>query len=178
MLEDQHLQDCQVLASREKIIQKMPRGGQIAEIGVLAGDFSQVLLDTCGPAELHLIDLDLRSYQISQRFADEVESGTVKLHEGNSSRVLKSFADQVFDFIYIDADHSYGGVKKDIQVASQKIRDDGFLVFNDYTFWSPVECVPYGVMHAVNELCIRDGWKVVYFALDPYMYCDAAIRRM
>ena len=178
MLEDRHLENCQIVASRDRIIQRMPHGGHIAEVGVLAGDFSQVLLYECSPTELHLIDLDLRSHKIEKRFAEQVRSGAVILHEGRSSHILKRFPDQHFDFIYIDADHSYEGVKKDINVAKQKIRDDGFLVFNDYTYWSPVECVNYGVMHAVNELCLEEGWQIAFFALDPYMYCDVAIRRM
>lgn len=177
MLEDRHLANCQLVANRDSLIQKMPRHGRIAEIGVLAGDFSQTLLDGCVPAELHLVDLDLRSHQIAGRFSDQVRSGVVVLHEGNSSKILKKFSDHYFDFIYIDADHSYEGVKQDIEIAKQKIRQGGFLIFNDYTFWSPVECIPYGVMHAVNELCIVEGWEVCYFALDPYMYCDVAIRR-
>ena len=178
MLEDMHLEKCQLISNREKMIQRMPRGGRVAEVGVLAGDFSQTLLDVCSPAELHLIDIDLGSPLIHERFTDEVQAGKVVLHEGKSARILKKFADQYFDFIYIDADHSYKAVKKDIQIAKRKIRQDGFLVFNDYTYWSPVECIPYGVMHAVNELCIEEGWEVVFFALDPYMYCDVAIRRM
>ena len=178
MLEDMHLEKCQLISNREKLIQRMPHGGRVAEVGVLAGDFSQTLLDACSPAELHLIDIDLGSPLIHERFTDEVQAGKVVLHEGKSALILKKFADQYFDFIYIDADHSYKAVKKDIQIAKRKIRQDGFLVFNDYTYWSPVECIPYGVMHAVNELCIEEGWEVVFFALDPYMYCDVAIRRM
>jgi len=178
MLEDRHLKNCQIVASRDRIIQRMPHGGHVAEVGVLAGDFSQVLLDGCSPSELHLIDMDLHSYNIHKRFADQVRYGRVVLHEGNSSRVLKKFSDQYFDFIYIDGDHSYEGVKKDINVAKQKIRDDGLLIFNDYTYWSPVECIHYGVMHAINELCLEEEWQLVFFALDPYMYCDVAIRRM
>jgi hypothetical protein len=178
MLEDQHLTDCQLVSSRDGIIRRMPHGGRVAEVGVLAGDFSEVLLENCSPRELHLIDLDLDSHQIGKRFANGLVSGRVVLHEGNSAHVLKKFPDQYFDFIYIDADHSYEGVKKDATIAKQKIRHDGFLIFNDYTFWSPVECIPYGVMQAVNQLCLEEGWQVAFFALDPYMYCDVAIRRM
>lgn len=177
MLEDRHLASCELVASRENLLRKMPRGGRIVEIGVLAGDFSERLLESCAPAELHLVDLDLRSHHIDTRFAAQVDAGQVVLHEGDSSRVLKRFPDHYFDFIYIDADHSYEGVKRDIEVAKQKIRHDGFLVFNDYTFWSPVECIPYGVMRAVNELCLAETWEVIFFALGPYMYCDVAIRR-
>ena len=178
MLQDRHLENCRIVANRDRIIQLMPREGRIAEIGVLAGDFSRVLLDECYPKELHLVDLDLESHGIIGRFSGEVASGQVILHQGKSSRVLKLFPNHYFDFIYIDADHGYEGVRKDIMVAKQKIRHDGFLIFNDYTYWSPVECIPYGVMRAVNELCLDEGWQVVYLALDPYMYCDAAISRM
>jgi hypothetical protein len=177
MLEDRHLARCQLVANRESLVGRLPRGGRIAEVGVLAGDFSQILLEECVPAELHLVDMHLHSHQIATRFAEQVDSGQVVLHEGDSSQVLKRLPDQYFEFIYIDADHSYEGVKRDIKVAKQKIRHDGFLVFNDYTFWSPVECIPYGVMHAVNELCLEEPWEVIFFALDPYMYCDVAIRR-
>lgn len=163
MLEDRYLKNCQIVANRDKLVQQMPHGGHIAEVGVLAGNFSQVLLDQCSPTKLHLIDLDLHSHQIQKRFADKVQSGTIVLHEERSWRALRKFPDQYFDFIYIDADHSYEGVKKDIMVAKEKIRHDGFLVFNDYTYWSPVECMPYGVMHAVNELCLKEGWQFVFF---------------
>ena len=178
MLEDRHLAGCQIVSDRNRIIEKMPLHGRIAEVGVLAGDFSQVLLDKLFPRELHLIDLDLHSHPINRRFTKQVRSGQVFYHEGDSSQTLSKFPDHYFDFIYIDGDHSYEGVKQDTTVAKHKIRHDGFLIYNDYTYWSPVECIPYGVMHVVNELCLKEGWQVVFFALDPYMYCDVAIRRM
>jgi hypothetical protein len=178
MLEDRHLANCQLLASRDGIIKRMPSGGQVAEVGVLKGEFSLTLLDSCAPSRLHLIDLDLTSHRIEERFSTEIRAGRVVLHEGESAEVLQGFADEYFDFVYVDADHSYEGVVRDIAVAKKKVRQDGYLIFNDYTFWSPVECIPYGVMHAVNELCLAEEWEVVYFALDPYMYCDVAIRRM
>jgi hypothetical protein len=178
MLEDRHLANCRVVASRKKIIQGMPKGGRIAEVGVLTGDFSQILLKECSPNKLHLIDKDLHTHKIHQRFSSQIKSGKVELHEGLSWRILKNFKNQYFDFIYIDADHSYEGVKKDIMVAKQKIQRDGYLIFNDYTYWSPVECIPYGVIRAVNELCLEEEWQIVFFSLDPYMYCDVVIRRM
>jgi hypothetical protein len=51
-------------------------------------------------------------------------------------------------------------------------------VFNDYAVWSYLELQPYGVVAAVNELCLNDGWKIVYLALPNHMYCDVALRRI
>ena len=59
-----------------------------------------------------------------------------------------------------------------------KIKADGLLVFNDYTVWSYVEMQPYGVVAAVNELCVEEGWEIVYLALPAHMYCDVAVQRM
>ena len=52
------------------------------------------------------------------------------------------------------------------------------LVFNDYTIWSPLEAMAYGVPAAVHELALIDGWKFVFLALDPQGYCDVALRRI
>jgi len=68
-------------------------------------------------------------------------------------------------------------LKKDIEAGKSKVKKDGFLIFNDYTYWSPCECMEYGVIQAVNELCREDDWKMIYFAFGYYMYCDVAIRR-
>jgi hypothetical protein len=68
-------------------------------------------------------------------------------------------------------------VKRDIEISKKKIRHDGYLIFNDYTYWSPLECMKYGVIEAVNELCAEEDWEVLFFSLNPRLYCDVAIRR-
>lgn len=173
----EHLANCRVVPRREDILGHMPKGAICAEIGVLAGDFSRAMLDICKPAELHLVDDDLRTYDVGRRFHAEIASGTVRLHEADSAETLATFQDGQFDFIYIDADHSYEGVSRDIAAAHRKVRQDGLLVFNDYTFWSSAECLPYGVMQAVNEFCIAEGWEFVMLSLNWYGYFDVAIRR-
>ena len=129
------------------------------------------------PEELHLID-----HKIDQRVRKMQEDASLRdrlrVHPGDSVEALESFPDEYFDWIYIDAQHTYEGVKRDIGVARRKVKADGLLVFNDYTMWSYVEMQPYGVVAAVNELCIEDGWEFVYLALPSDMYCDVAVRRV
>lgn len=62
-------------------------------------------------------------------------------------------------------------------MALRKIKLDGIVVFNDYILWSHEEMVPYGVVAAVNEICIEHNLAWVYFALNDSMYCDVALRR-
>ena len=177
MLKPQHMEGCYLLDSREAILNKMRTGGVAAEVGVQTGEFSKSILDICSPSKIHLIDIDLTTHSIGKRFSTEISSGIVQLHEGDSSLILKQFPDSYFDFIYVDGNHSYQGVKQDIAAGKSKVKEEGFLIFNDYTYWSPVECIDYGVIQAVNELCIDDEWKMVYFALAHYMYCDVALKR-
>jgi hypothetical protein len=68
-------------------------------------------------------------------------------------------------------------VIRDIAAAKAKVAPSGFLLFNDYTFWSPTECMPYGVVRAVNELCLNDDWEFAYLALGNFGYMDVALRR-
>lgn len=176
-LSSRHLKNCQVVPNREAILQQMKKGGITAEVGVQEGHFSSEILQLCQPEKLHLIDFGLTHYDIGQKFKSEINSGRVMLHESDSSVAINNFPDAYFDFIYIDADHSYQGVKRDIQAAKTKVKEDGFLIFNDYTYWSPSECINYGVIQAVNELCVQENWEMIYFALAGYMYCDVALRR-
>lgn len=172
-----HLQNCVVVPYRDDIFERMPSRGRVAELGVQTGELSRYILETCTPAELHLIDVDLTAWNVAEKFADEIAQGGVTLHEADSADTIAAFPDGYFDFIYIDADHSYEGVTRDIAAAKTKVAPDGFLLFNDYTFWSPTECMPYGVVRAVNELCLDDDWEFAYLALGNFGYMDVALRR-
>ena len=41
---------------RGRLLDKMPKGGTAAEIGVWEGQFSRRILEICAPDRLHLID--------------------------------------------------------------------------------------------------------------------------
>ena len=173
-----HLKNCKVVPNREAILHQMKKGGIVAEVGVQEGVFSKSILQICEPKELHLIDYSLIYFSIDKKYKSEIADGQVKLHESDSSVAIRKFPDEYFDFIYIDADHTYPGVQRDIQAATTKIKQDGFLLFNDYTYWSPCECINYGVVQSVNELCVNENWEMIYYAFGGYMYCDVAIRKL
>jgi predicted O-methyltransferase YrrM len=178
ILEARHLSHCKVFPLRQAILERMPKHGKVAELGVQEGLFSEDILAICQPSELHLVDIDLTTFKVAERFSEQVGRGVVTLHEKDSATAISGFPDGHFDFIYIDADHSYEAVKRDIEASVPKVRVGGYLLFNDYTFWSPAECMPYGIMQAVNELCIAEDWEIVYFAFGHMGYGDVALRRI
>lgn len=161
------LTGCRVFANRHDMVQALVHGG---EVGVQHGNFSRFLLDQVKPETLHLFDMTFHQLR-----ADVRSDPRATLHAGDSSAQLLDQPDQSFDWLYIDGDHSYKGVVRDADAALKKIRPGGVLIFNDYTPWSAVEAIPYGVMACVNEL-VNGGLPMIGVALTANGYFDVALR--
>ena len=158
---------------REIVFDNLPRGGHGAEIGVHLGDFSRRLLDRAKPARLHLIDpwlyraepeyaeawygstwadqdeMDRRHDHVVGRFQEQITSGRVKVHRAISTVALATFPDWSLDWIYIDGDHTYDAVRRDLDLALAKVRPDGLIVCDDYGiagWWNA------GVTRAVDQI--------------------------
>lgn len=174
---DQDLLDgCRVFSDRKKLLATLPSGGAMAEIGVDKGEFSRFILDTLRPSELHLFDVAPDRIDPAN-LASAFESGAAVLHVGDSSTNLARFPAEHFDLIYVDGDHSYEGVVKDILAAEAKLRPGGHMVLNDYTAWSPASMSKCGVARATNEFANHRRWKVVALALQGAGYYDMCIQK-
>jgi len=175
-LDSKLLHGGRMLAHRDEVFDNAPKYSRIAEVGVLKGDFSKIILEKTQPVELHLIDMDFSLFDF--QFFSEAINTSVFLHNGDSSSIMEmTFSDDYFDVIYIDADHTYDGVSKDIRAATSKVKAGGWLAFNDYMNWSPLESRAYGVMRAVNELIVSKRWPVVFFAFHDLGYHDIVVQR-
>ncbi len=53
-------------------------------------------------------------------------------YEDYSYNVVDNFEDNSIDFIYIDGDHSYAGVKRDVELFIPKVKNGGFIGGHDY----------------------------------------------
>jgi predicted O-methyltransferase YrrM len=65
-----------------------------------------------------------------------------------SDEAAKSIPDGSLDFVFIDADHSYEGCKRDIATWWPKVRAGGVVGGHDY---ENVDFPKFGVTQAVNE---------------------------
>ena len=164
------IENCKLFAGREELVRHFATGKIGAEVGTQRGIFSNFLLENTDVSTLHLFDLsdDLMSPEV---LADD----RTVFHKGNSAPNLTALQDVTFDWIYIDGDHSLRGVKDDARAALQRTKPGGVLFFNDYTIWSPMEAIPYGVITAVNELVV-EGHEMIGLALSPHGYFDVALR--
>lgn len=174
-LERRHVERCRVFESREAMLEIVPAGGRIAEVGVQEGYFARLLLDLLRPVEYHGFDVNLSQIRFDK--LPELRAPNAHFHQGDSSKELSKFPDASFDMIYIDGDHTYQGVRADAMTALRKIKPNGLVLFNDYTTWSPLENCEYGVMRVVHELCDEHGWILVGLGLHVMGYHDVALRR-
>lgn len=132
-----------------------------AEIGVWKGEFSAHILN-CNPAKLHLIDpwvhQDYKKmwYSIEQEKMDEIYNDVhekfknhshVKIHRKFSTDV--EFPNRYFDWVYIDGDHTYPMVLKDLEFYLPLVKKGGFLCGDDYG-WRSVDCT-LGPQPAVDQ---------------------------
>ncbi len=163
--------DCRVCASRRELLKELPQNGKVVEVGTHRGDFAEQILEICNPAELHLVDLDFSFLKPSVR-----NDARVKLLPGYSHEALSALPDAQFDWIYIDADHTYASTKRDAEAAAAKVKPGGYLVFNDFAHVDPY-LGAYGVHRAVIDFARENGWAFAWFAFEPNALYDVALKR-
>ncbi|MDB2689114.1 class I SAM-dependent methyltransferase [Luminiphilus sp.] len=160
-----------MMASRTLLLDALPKFGVVGEIGVWKGEFSKKILDIAQAERLHLFDMDF-SICMPEVMAD----ARVTCHQGDSSTLLSDWRYGLFDWIYVDGDHSYEGIRKDIEAAAPLIREGGYLVFNDYAHITPLGLGSFGVHRAVTEFAQRHKWKLIFLAWQRNGLYDVAIQ--
>ena len=140
------------------------------EIGVATGTFSEILLNTTNLKKIYFVD-PWREYPRSvyndctncsqkeqdgrykyvidrlNKFGERVE-----IVRKDSVEVLNDYADEYFDFIYIDANHAYEYAKIDVNNWYPKLKQGGIFSGHDY-FDGNTRHGVYGVKSAVDEFC-------------------------
>ena len=189
-------ENSRVVNSREDVLQWLPKGGVIAEVGVAYGNFSALLLEQLQPDKFIAIDTFaftagnepwkqtfLKDSSLShkdfyeRKFQKEIENGKVEMHAGLSWEMLAALPDKSLDYLYLDAGHSYDEVVKDIEQVKKKIKDTGIIQFNDYTLFDAFAFIPYGVPKAVNEFMIAENYELLFLCMHQQFFCDVVVRR-
>ncbi len=115
------------------------------EVGIDTGKTTFHLLDTIPQLTIYAVDTDISKFynvSVKEKYGDRL----VPI-QGYSFQVADQFADNFADIIFIDADHSYASVKKDILKYMPKLKKGGLLTGHDIDY--------PGVNKAVNEV-IKD----------------------
>ncbi len=183
-----------VFETREAMLDWLPKGGHWVECGVFRGDFSTKLLSISQPSHLTLIDLwegaifsgdmdgnnprsehgETLFHIVRNTFAKDER---VTILRSSSAEALSKFSDSSLDAIYVDADHSYEGCKRDLLIAHRKVKLGGWICGHDYLIngEKAKTIYPLGVRRAVDEFCRESGLGIAALAMDGYV--SYAIRK-
>lgn len=150
-----------------------------AEVGVFTGEMSRRLLQRAD-LTLYMVD-SWRQHapdsayaktgdyhaKLSEQQQEEYYQHTKKItgFAGERAHVVRSdsvraagdIADASLDFVFLDADHTYEGIKKDLSAWSKKVKSGRILGGHDYAHPSYPQ---WGVKRAVDEFCNDNGYKL------------------
>lgn len=184
-LKEAHMSDLKVLPNRMALLEKMPKNGIVAELGVNKGDFSEEIWEITKPQKLHLVDawgseryhLGLRKV-IESKFQDQITSDKVVINQGLSTDMSLGFSDNYFDWIYIDTDHSYEVTKAELQAYKAKMKPGGIIAGHDYSQGNWKKLRRYGVIEAVHEFCVQEDWELIFLTIEMSDNPSFAIRKI
>jgi len=163
---------------RKFLLKKLPKKAICAEIGVRTGGFSALILEYTKPQKLYLIDTwsggevltdEVYTDEVAKQYYDKVKkkfanNEKVKIIKSRSLEASKRFSDSFFDWIYIDGDHSYEGVKSDLESYFDKVKSGGFITGDDYK-----EKERLGIIKAVDEFLENYPVKPILFKNYQFM---------
>ena len=141
---------------RAYILEQLKKNCIIIEVGVWQGEFSNKIYNICSPKKLVLVDSWTYDEQVrgcapqvdgkeplSQKFFDDAKNKTyskfknvkeVLILDQNSINASSNYNDNYFDYIYLDAEHTYQAVSNDLDIWYPKLKINGVFFGDDY-YW-------------------------------------------
>ena len=167
------------------VLHKHGLHGYGVEIGVKKGDFSKHLLQYWNCSKLFMVDpwcsQPMSVYDEMHDYNADYEDclknvspfpGKYEIVREFSHNAYQRFADDYFDFVYLDGNHSYEAVKTDLEQWYPKLKRHGLMAGDDYTI-NPVETVfgyTFGVKQAVDEFAVEHKKNVSIDLNGDWMY--------
>eukprot|EP01038_Epipyxis_sp_PR26KG_P015473 gene15473-20879_t len=145
------------------------------EIGVARGELAEYLLKHVpNIIEYHGVDPFLGGYDSTDAMSNTLSSVNssyvwshavqhvlkdfgckFRLHYGLSTKVYKDFSKKSVDCIFIDGDHTFKGVKTDIELWSPIIKPGGYYFFDDVSHAYPGTVKAVDTFVDKNKLLIK-----------------------
>ena len=159
------------------------------EIGVLRGDFTEMIFHFIEPTHFILVDPFRKNgvmygegvgylptaystdedYEfVCKRFADKKMFHIIRQY---SYDAVKCFTKRTMDFIYIDASHKYEDIKRDLEDWRPIVTKTGYICGHDY-----IDHPEFGVKQAVDEFCAEHNFEMIIFNENGGDYALRAIQ--
>jgi hypothetical protein len=144
------------------------------EIGVYKGRHAKYMCELLDIKELHLIDPygmhKFRGYnesmkKIKQKAVNNLRKYPVSWIFSKSEYVHLDFDDNFFDFIYLDGDHTYETVSKELELYWPKVKQGGVFGGHDFQLCT-INSQKNGVLPAVVKFIQKHNLKLYHYQTD------------
>lgn len=160
----------------KELKQFLPPSPVCAELGVLHGDLSKMILDIIEPIHLMLIDpfevgggkyesglttaysTEENLESVYKRFYPEILTGVIDIYKEYSYQTATRVHDNILDLVYHDASHLYPDVKRDLNDWLPKLTTDACMCLHDYA-----DIADFGVIKATDEFCKEHNFEKIIF---------------
>ena len=170
--------ECAADTRAREILSRAPEGAIGVELGVFTGALSARLLqrkditlymvdswrehgegDYADSGDFHASLSQQQQDRFKQAARNETEFafGRRVILQDDTVAAATLFEDGAFDFVFIDADHSYKGCSGDIKAWYPKVKKGGWLCGHDY---KNTDYPCFGVDQAVDEFIASTGLKL------------------
>jgi predicted O-methyltransferase YrrM len=148
------------LAFLQALVLTLPFGSTVVELGSWKGRSTVAICEALASREARAVAVDtfsgdnLRAGAFDQSMLDVFRANTASFDfletvVGDSAESAGRFPDASVDLVFVDADHSYDAVRRDIRAWAPKLRPGGLLSGHDWGW--------IGVSVAVREAFGRVG---------------------
>jgi hypothetical protein len=153
--------------------------GAGVEVGVLRGDFARHIMSIWEGEMMYLIDawaeqdqetyVDINNVNPQlQRSNLDMAIAAMKPYENRtkfiasySTDAASIFSSDFFDWVYLDADHSFSAVRADLTAWYPKVKPGGILAGHDYIPDGRYNAGEFGVAMAVLDFAQRHSLQVI-----------------
>ena len=118
----------------QSLCHTLSSGLTMVEIGSFAGESAQIFAESGKFNNIYCVDTWQNESKTEKRFdaISQIYHPIIKKYKGRSNSVVNKFSDGFFDFVYIDADHSYESTLSDITNWRKKIKQNGIIAGHDF----------------------------------------------
>jgi cephalosporin hydroxylase len=139
-------------------IRNLPEGSRLVELGTYKGrSFSFLVVEAINSGKkFDIVGIDAFPWEdVEPAFIENMKplAGHFRYFKSLSWEGAQHFEDNSIDFLFVDADHVYEAVKKDIAAFLPKMKKGSIISGHDYNWQHP------GVLQAVDEAF---GDRVIY----------------
>ncbi len=177
---------------RKFLLYKLPKNSVGCEIGVWKGDFSEEILSIVRPQKLYLVDpwLYLPIYPDrwyggnsakSQKDMDDIYESVnnrykhyenVYIVRKKTEDLTGEIPDGCLDWVYIDGNHQYEYVLKDLETFMVKVKENGIICGDDY---DRVEKGRRQVAEAVNDFLKQGTCNLLWIKNEQFFLKKTAL---